>query len=115
MPLIKIEVPEVPPEHEKNRILTEASAIVSKNTGKPEQYIMVTLAKADFAMAGDTAHAAFVDVRGIGGINAETNAGISKDICALLQTELDIPPANIYLNFTDVPGQNWGLNGTTFS
>ena len=114
MPIIKIEVHELPPEHQKHKILTDASAIVSKNTGKPEQYIMVTLSQADFAMAGAPAPAAFIDVRGIGGINAENNGGISKDICALLEAELDISPANIYLNFTDVSGQTWGHNGSPF-
>ena len=114
MPLIKIEIPTDLQEEQKNKILTQASKIVSKNTGKPEQYIMVTISKADFAMAGAPASAAFVDVRGIGGINAENNGGISKDICALLESELGITPENIYLNFTDVPGQNWGLNGSTF-
>ena len=76
---------------------------------------MVTLAKADFAMAGAPTQAAFIDVRGIGGINSENNGGISRDICELLQTELGIEPANVYLNFTDVPGQNWGVNGATFA
>ena len=114
MPLIKIEVPVELTADQKNKILTEASRIVSKNTGKPEQYVMVTLTKADFAMAGTPGPAAFVDVRGIGGINGENNGGITKDICGLMESELSIAPESVYITFTDVPAQNWGHNGTTF-
>lgn len=114
MPLIKIEVPTTLTDDQKNALLTEASSIVSKNTGKPEKYVMATLGKAEFAMAGKPAQAAFVDVRGIGGINGENNGGITRDICALLKTKLGIAPENVYINFTDVPAQNWGHNGTTF-
>jgi phenylpyruvate tautomerase len=114
MPLIKIEISVEASDALRAEILTEASLIVSKNTGKPEQYVMVTLSKADFAMAGEPTQAAFVDVRGIGGINAENNSGISKDICGLLQTTLSISPEKVYITFTDVPAQNWGHNGATF-
>ena len=114
MPLIKIEVTTEPAAAKKNSIMTQASAIVAKNTGKPEQYVMVTMSRADFLLAGKPAEAAFVDVRGIGGINRKNNSGITKDICELLNFELGISPENVYLTFTDVPGQNWGHNGTTF-
>ena len=114
MPLIKIEIPVEASDALKEEILTEASLIVSKNTGKPEQYVMVTLSQADFAMAGEPTPAAFVDVRGIGGINAENNGGLTKDICRLLQTTLNIAPEKVYITFTDVPAQNWGHNGVTF-
>ena len=115
MPLIKIEIPsELTPE-QKNSVITKASSIVARNTGKPEQYVMVTLSKADFAMAGKPAKAAFIDVRGIGGINSDNNGGITKDICDLLQSELNIAPENVYVTFTNVPAQNWGRNGSTFA
>ena len=114
MPLIKIEIPVAASDALKQDILTEASLIVSKNTGKPEQYVMVTLSQADFAMAGEPTQAAFVDVRGIGSINGENNVGITRDICGPLQATLNIAPAKVYITFTDVPAQNWGHNGATF-
>jgi len=114
MPLIKIEVPTDLNDEQKATILKGASAIVSSNTGKPEQYVMATLSKSDFTMAGNTVQAALVDVRGIGGINSKNNAGITKDICSMMQTQLGIAPENVYVTFTDVPAQNWGHNGATF-
>lgn len=115
MPLIRMEVPAQLEEEQKKRIMSEASAAVSRNTGKPELYVMVTISKADFMLAGEAKPCAFVDVRGIGGVNSKNNRGITSDICSLLQKELSISPDCIYVTFTDVPGQNWGHNGTTFA
>lgn len=115
MPLIKLQVATTIPDDKKNAILAGASKVVAEATGKPETYVMAMLEDDAVASLGGTVcPAAFADVRGIGGIGGSTNAAVSKGICDLLQQELGIEPDKVYLNFTDVPGQNWGWKGGTF-
>jgi hypothetical protein len=55
-----------------------------------------------------------VDIRSIGGLTRKVNQILSEKICHLLQHELDIPGDRVYLNMTDIPGDRWGHNGSTF-
>ncbi len=112
MPLVKLTVPDV--SKNAGAVLAGVSKIVAAATGKPETYVMAVLEQGTFLMRGAPCVGAFADVRGIGKIEQKVNDRISREICALLERELTIPAANIYLNFTDVPGQNWGTSSGTF-
>lgn len=112
MPMIHLTVTD--PKKNAPVVLAEASRIVAAATGKPESYVMAFLDGAEFLMRGKAVPSAFVEVRGIGGISKTVNAEISKNICALLQKQQGIPAENVYLNFIDVPGQNWGTCNGTF-
>jgi phenylpyruvate tautomerase len=116
MPLLKLETTAVVAEDKRASLLAALSRIVAETTGKPEQYVMVTLNlnQAAILMAGKPGGAAFVDIRGIGGLNAKVNSQLSQKISELLKHSLDISPDRIYLNFTDVAAENWGWNGQTF-
>ncbi len=115
MPLIKIQTAEAISAEKQATLLTSASRIVAEATGKPETYVMAILEPAvATAMAGELTPAAFVDVRGIGGVNAKVNGAITKGVCDLLEAELGLAPDHVYLNFTDVPAANWGWDGRTF-
>ena len=83
-------------------------------TGKPEQYVMVTVSHSAMVMSGKTGEAAFVDIRSLGGLNGETNRKLSQQICKLLKDSLGIAPDRVYLNFTEVEARNWGWNDSTF-
>ena len=114
MPLLKLETT-VPLPHDKaTPLLAELSRAVAGATGKPEQYVMVTLSHSAILMSGKAGDAAFVDVRGIGGLNGETNRNLSQRICKLLKESLGIAPDRIYVNFTEVEAGNWGWNSSTF-
>ena len=114
MPLISLKTSINIPENKKEALLTDLTKIVAESTGKPEQYIMAIVEKADFMMGGHPSMAAFADIRGIGGINRETNIKISEKLCALIENRLSISPERVYINFTDIPASNWGCNGSTF-
>lgn len=114
MPLIKIQTAVTVPPGKKQVLLSESSRLVAEITGKPEKYVMVTLEAGDFLMAGVAGPAAFLDVRGIGGLTKAINGKLTKALCDLLQRELAIEPSRVYVTFTDVPAQNWGCNGATF-
>ena len=114
MPLLKIQTSVIVPEGKKAQLLADASRIVAETTGKPEKYVMVVLQSGEILMAGASGPAAFLDVRGIGGLNKAVNGKLAKALCDLLKRELAIDPARVYATFTDVPAQNWGCNGATF-
>jgi phenylpyruvate tautomerase len=114
MPLLKMQVSVNVPDGRKAKLLADASRIVAETTGKPEKYVMVVLETGDFLMGGGSGPAAFLDVRGIGGLTKAVNGKLTKALCDLLRQELAIDPAHVYATFTDVAAQNWGCNGATF-
>jgi phenylpyruvate tautomerase len=114
MPLLKLVTTVLLP-HEKGKLLLAAlSKAVAGTIGKPEQYVMVAASQSAMLMSGRAGEAAFVDIRSIGGLNAETNRKLSQQICKLLKDSLGIAPDRVYVNFTDVEADNWGWNGSTF-
>ena len=114
MPLLKLETTAPLPEEKTKTLMAALSKAVAGATGKPEQYVMVTVSHSAMLMSGKGGEAAFVDVRGIGGLNGETNRKLSQQIGKLLKDSLGIEPDRVYLNFTDVDAGNWGWNGSTF-
>jgi phenylpyruvate tautomerase len=114
MPLLKIETTVSLSEEKEKPLLAALSKAVTDATGKPEQYVMVTVSHSAILMSGKAGDAAFVDVRGIGGLNGETNRRLSQQICKMLKDSLGIASDRVYLNFTEVEAGNWGWNGSTF-
>lgn len=115
MPLAKLLVSVELNEPKKKELLAGLSKVMVEVTGKPEPYVMVTLEKGDILMGAQPGPAAFVDVRGIGGADGETNKRLSEQICKLLTESLSIEQARVYITFTDVSAANWGWNGATFA
>ena len=114
MPLLKLETSVAIPEDKRTALLASLSKSVAGATGKPEQYVMVTVGQSAMLMSGKPGDAAFVDIRGIGGLTSEANRKLSQQVCKLLRDPLGIGPNRIYLNFTNVEAGNWGWNGSTF-
>jgi phenylpyruvate tautomerase PptA (4-oxalocrotonate tautomerase family) len=114
MPLLKLQTSVAVAGEQKKRLLAELSKTLAQVTGKPENYVMVALEAGDLLMAGTAGPAAFVDIRGIGGLTKPVNAKLAKVVGDLLKKELGIEPERTYLNFSDVAAHNWGWNGATF-
>jgi phenylpyruvate tautomerase PptA (4-oxalocrotonate tautomerase family) len=114
MPLLKLETNVALSDEQRQRLLSSLSKIVSQTVGKPEQYVMVTIAPASIQMSAKPGNAAFVEVRSIGGLSDDINRKISKEVCKLLTDAVGIAPDRVYLNFTDMDAGNWGWNGSTF-
>jgi len=106
MPLLKLETTVRLPDEKGKPLLAALSKAVAGATGKPEQYVMVTATQSTMLMSGKAGDAAFVDVRGIGGLNGETNRKLSQQICKLLKDSLGIAPDRVYLK----PSLNSRLN-----
>jgi phenylpyruvate tautomerase PptA (4-oxalocrotonate tautomerase family) len=114
MPLLKLETTVALADDKKKALLASLSKIVAGTIGKPEQYVMVVVSPAAILMSGKPGEAAFVDIRSIGGLGGDVNHQLAQKIGSLLKESLGVPPDRVYLNFTDVPGGNWGWNGDTF-
>jgi len=114
MPLLKLETTVALADDKKQALLASLSQIVAGTIGKPEQYVMVVLSPAAILMSGKPGDAAFVDIRSIGGLDGNVNQQLAQKISKLLGEFIGVPPDRIYMNFTDVPGGNWGWNGNTF-
>jgi phenylpyruvate tautomerase len=114
MPLLKLETTVALTEEKRNTLLAALSKTLAETTGKPEQYVMVTAGQSAMLMAGKPGDAAFVDIRGIGGLSGEVNRRLSRQVCELLNESLGVPPSRIYLNFTEIDAGHWGWNGNTF-
>jgi phenylpyruvate tautomerase len=114
MPLLKLQTSAPVTDAQREELLGVLSKLVAEQTHKPEKYVMVSWEPASILMSGKAGPAAFVDLRGIGGLSGEVNAQLSGRICALLNKSLGIPQDRIYLNFTEMAAANWGWNGATF-
>jgi phenylpyruvate tautomerase len=114
MPLLKLETTGALADDKRQALLASLSRTLAEVTGKPEQYVMVTANQIAMQMAGKPGDAAFVDVRGIGGLSGEVNRRLSQQLCRLLNETLGVPPNRIYLNFTEFEASNWGWQGNTF-
>jgi phenylpyruvate tautomerase len=114
MPLLKLETTVVINDVKRKSLLNGLSSIRAQTTGKPEEYVMVTIGSAAIQMSGQPGDAAFVDIRGIGGLDDTVNRELSKKICELLYLSIGVPQKRIYLNFTNMEATNWGWNGTVF-
>jgi phenylpyruvate tautomerase len=114
MPLVRIETTTVPDAAQSEALLAGVSRAVEAATGKPLATIMATLSAADIRMAGRDGPAAFVDVRGIGGLTREVNNRMAASVTDLLENALGVPPDRVYLTFQDVPATNWAWKRATF-
>lgn len=115
MPLIRLEITEKLQADRKASLCASLSALCAETIGKPEEYQMaIVLDGLTIQRSGRPGPAAFVEIRSIGGLTRKVNQSLSDKVCHLLQQELDIPGDRVYLNMTDIPGDRWGHDGTTF-
>ena len=114
MPLMKITTNVMLPEKQRETLLAPLSRLLAECTGKPEAYCMVACEQAAMLFAGQRGATAFVDVRGIGGLDHEVNAKLSAGLAVEIKKALGVPPDRLYLTFTEVAASNWGWNGELF-
>lgn len=114
MPYLKIQINrELAPEKCK-QVLSLVSKRAAKELSKPESYVMVAMtSNVPMVFAGTDEAAAYVELKSIG-LPPVLVRPLSKMLCGLLEEQLDIPPARIYIEFTDAKGSYWGWNGGTF-
>ena len=114
MPLMQIKTNVILPEKQCEALLAPLSKLLAELTHKPEAYCMVACEHAAMLFAGKTGPAAFVDIRGIGGLTREVNAQLAAALTEQLKKTLGVPPERLYCTFTEVAPTNWGWKGNLF-
>ncbi|XP_063046240.1 macrophage migration inhibitory factor [Engraulis encrasicolus] len=96
-------------------LLTEATNELSKAMGKPAQYIAVHINADQMMMFGGKSDpCALCSLISIGKIGGAQNKQYSQLLCGMLNKHLGISPDRIYINFTDMKGENVAYNNSTF-
>ena len=95
-------------------LLSKISARAAKEIGKPESYVMASLApKMKMSFGGTEEPAAFIECKSIGLSTGQTE-GISAGLCDLCEQELGISKDRVYIEFSSAEGKMWGWKGGTF-
>ena len=113
MPMISLTTSAEITSESAERLKAGFGQAISLLPGKSEAWLMVSL-KGDTAMyfQGAKRDAAFVDVSCYGSGRPEAYGKLTGAVCDLLQTELGLDPANVYVKYSETP--NWGWNGGNF-
>jgi len=113
MPMLSIHTNvERPPQTAE--LLGQLSRAVSEMLGKPERYVMISLAcSADMMFAGDDRPLAYLELKSIGLPEHQTR-GFSETLCRLMEQHLGVPPDRVYIEFSNASRNLWGWNRGTF-
>lgn len=102
-------------EEAAQSLVSKVSQLCSEALGKPEQYMVVNLEYSQtMIFGGSFMPTAFIELRSIH-LPPEAPAKLSPLICNLINDEVGISAERIYINFKDMPPENWGWNGKTFA
>lgn len=101
-------------DSETETFLEKASAFSSKILDKPEQYIMVAVdPHVPMIFNKSASPAAYIELKSIG-LQKDKTENLSKKICEFLESELEILPDRVYIDFCNINGSMFGWNKTTF-
>ncbi len=114
MPYLKIQTNLPLSKKAERSVLQDASALVAKELGKPEEFVMVALQPdTPMVFAGTDDPVAFLELKSIG-LPADKTKRLSRTLCDLINRHLGIRPERVYVKFIDVLHSMWGWKGDTF-
>ncbi len=114
MPYLKIQTNLPISKKAERSVLQDASALVAKELGKPEEFVMVALQpNTPMVFAGTDDPVAFLELKSIG-LPADKTKRLSHTLCDLINRHLGIRPERVYVKFIDVLHSMWGWKGDTF-
>jgi phenylpyruvate tautomerase len=114
MPLLQIQTSA--PIGAAAELLKALSSELSRELGKPEAYVMVSITRTtDMLFGGSPAPCCFAVLKNIGTFDPALTEKLSGILCAKLSDALAVPPARIYIEFVDAKAHLWGYDGGTFA
>lgn len=114
MPYLKIQTNQAIDESTQKDLLEKASATVSEQLGKPENYVMVAIdPPRPMFFAGNDQPTAYLELKSIG-LPASSTQQLSSALCELVSESLSIDRSRIYIEFANAERNMWGWNGATF-
>ena len=114
MPLLTIQTNISIEDAEQEKLIKQASALVSELLSKSEKYVMVYLRQGQaMIFAGTDSPCALMELKSIG-LPENRTAEISEALCKLVASETGITPDRIYIEFSNAQRHMWGWNSATF-
>lgn len=114
MPTLIIQTNAVLSPERRQTALAAASALVARELGKPESYVMVSLqTNPDMRFAGGDDPLAYLELKSLGLPEARTPQ-LSAALCGLMTEHFGVPAARVYIEFASPPRHLFGWNGGTF-
>jgi len=114
MPYLKLNTNVEISNDQSQQLLTDLSALLAKETGKPERYVMVEVRGGKSMLFGGSAEPlAYLECKSIGLSSGQAKA-LASSIPKLLETTLSLSPDRVYIEFSNCPAEFWGWNGSTF-
>lgn len=114
MPLVTIHTNISIDAAQQEKLIKQASALVSELLSKSEQYVMVYLQEGQTMLfAGSDGPCALLELKSIG-LPENRTAEISAALCKLVSSETGITPERVYIEFGSAQRHMWGWNSGTF-
>lgn len=114
MPFLKLSTNVTIDQSQSDQLFSRLSQLLSKETGKPERYVMVELAGGKAMLfGGSNQPMAYLECKSIG-LSAAQAKALSTSISELLTGILPLTAERIYIEFSNCPAEFWGWNGSTF-
>jgi phenylpyruvate tautomerase len=97
-------------------LLEKLSALLARELGKPESYVMVSFeGNAQLLFGGGQEPACFAALKNIGTFTPLQTEKLSALLCKTLSEPLGVAPNRIYIEFVDAKPHLWGHDGNTFA
>lgn len=114
MPYLKINTNIALDKDREKALALCASPLLSELLNKPESYIMIEVtSNLNIVFAASTEPAAYLELKSIGLPEADTKM-LSSRLCDFIQSQIDITPERIYIEFCSANRHLWGWNKNTF-
>ena len=115
MPLIRIVTSAEPPST-SDALLRELSALLARELGKPESYVMTCLEpRAAMTFGGTPEPTCYIEVKNVGALASDLTKRLSAQITEKVARAIGIPSGRVYIEFSEAKPHHWGFDGDTFA
>ena len=114
MPYLSIQTNQSLDEAQQQRLMRDATALLSKELDKSEKYVMVAIEPSTaMQFAGNDDPCAYLEFKSIG-LPENKIPAISASLCQFINQSLGIDVDRVYIEFSKKERHLWGWNGGTF-
>lgn len=115
MPYLKLSTNVTIQADQSPKLLADFSKLLSRETGKPERYVMIELMGDQVMLFGGTSEPlAYVECKSIG-LSVSQAQSMASSITAVLVSSLSLSADRVYIEFTNCSAEFWAWNGSTFA
>jgi phenylpyruvate tautomerase PptA (4-oxalocrotonate tautomerase family) len=114
MPYVEIKLSINLDDNKKNDLQLKLTQTIALAFSKPKMYVMVNILDSSSLFMGGKKleKGAYISVSLLGSTTKSTCQNLTKDICNILNSDLELNKENIYITYHSV--DLWGWNGSMF-